>query len=141
MEELSSSAIGAPRFLTLLVTGFAAIALLLTVLGVYGLLAYSVIQRTREIGVRMALGATRGGVLTMVLKRAMRLVIMGLIIGLAGAAGESYLVQTMLYCVHPDNVLLAAAACCLILLTSLVAAYLPARRAAAVDPIQALRSE
>ncbi|SRR6266566_3096441 len=141
MEELSSSAIGAPRFLTLLVTGFAAIALLLTVLGVYGLLAYSVIQRTREIGVRMALGATRGGVLTMVLKRAMQLVIMGLIIGLAGAAGESYLVQSMLYGVHPDNVLLVAAACCLILLTSLVAAYLPARRAAAVDPIQALRSE
>ena len=141
MEELSASAIAEPRFQMVLLGSFAIIALLLTVVGLYGILAYSVIQRTREIGVRMALGATRGGVLGMVLKRATKLVIAGLFIGLAGAAGESYLLQTMLYGVHPNLVLLLAVACSLIALTSLTAAYLPARRAASVDVVNALRTE
>jgi len=141
MEELSYSAIAQPRFQMLLLGSFAAIALLLTVVGLYGILAYSVIQRTREIGVRLALGASRGVVLTMVLKRAMQLVAAGLIIGLAGAAGEGYLLQTMLYGVHPNHVLLVGIACCLIVLTSMIAAYLPARRAASVDVVHALRTE
>lgn len=141
MEELSYSAIAQPRFQMLLLGSFAAIALLLTVVGLYGILAYSVIQRTREIGVRMALGASRGAVLAMVLKRAVQLVTAGLVIGLAGAAAESYLLQTMLYGVHPNNALLLALACCLIVLTSMIAAYLPARRAASVDVVHALRTE
>ena len=141
LEELSASAITAPRFQMFLLGSFALIALLLTVVGLYGILAYSVIQRTREIGVRMALGATRATVLNMVLKRATLLVFAGLLIGLAGAAGEGYLLQTMTYGVHPNNLLLLAVACGLIVVNGLLAAYLPAKRAASVDVVDALRSE
>jgi putative ABC transport system permease protein len=141
MEELSSAAIAQPRFQMLLLGSFAAVALLLTVVGLYGILAYSVIQRTREIGVRMALGATRSAVLAMVLKHAIRLVLAGLVIGLAGAAGEGYLLQAMLYGIRPNNLLLLLLACSVIIFTSLMAAYLPARRAASVDVMHALRAE
>jgi predicted permease len=141
MEEMSTFAMGQPRFQMLLLSTFAVIAIVLTVLGLYGILAYSVVQRTREIGLRMALGATRAGVLGMVLNRAMQLVALGLLLGVAGAAGESYLLESMLYGVRPNNVLLLALACVLVIFTTLVAAWLPARRAASVDVVRALRTE
>jgi ABC-type antimicrobial peptide transport system permease subunit len=141
MEDLSSSAIAQPRFQMLLLASFAVIALLLTLIGLYGILAYSVIQRTREIGVRMALGATRGGVLGMVLKRALQFVAFGLVIGLPGVTGEKYLLQSMFYGVRPNASVLVGVACGLIVLTGLMAAYLPARRAASVDVVTALRTE
>jgi putative ABC transport system permease protein len=141
MEELSSAAIDEPRFQMFLLGIFAVIALLLTVVGLYGILAYSVIKRTREIGVRIALGATRSAILTMVLKHAMRLVFLGLVIGLTGVALEGYLLQSMLYGIRPSDPLLLLLACCVIVITTMIAAYLPARRAASVDAMRALRTE
>lgn len=141
LEELSSSAIAEPRFQMFLLGSFALIAILLTVVGLYGILAYSVIRRTREIGVRMALGASRAVVLRMVLRRATLLVAAGLLVGLAGAAAEGYLLQSMLYGVRPNSALTLSVSCGLIVLSGLLAAYLPARRAASVDIVDALRSE
>jgi predicted permease len=141
MEELSASAIAQPRFQAVLLGSFAVIALLLTVVGWYGVLTYSVARRTREIGVCIALGATRRDVLTMVLARAMRLLFVGLALGLAGAVGEGYLLRTMLYGVQPSSPLLPLLASVVLVAVSLLAAYLPAQRAASVDAMQALRSE
>ncbi len=141
MDDLLSSAIAQPRFHMLLLGSFAAIALLLTVVGLYGVMAYSVMQRTREIGVRIAIGADRGMVLGMVLKQAMSLVLIGLVVGLAGAFASGQLLTKMLYGVAPRNPALLAIACSLIAATGAIAAYLPALRAASVDPVQALRSE
>jgi ABC-type antimicrobial peptide transport system permease subunit len=89
----------------------------------------------------MALGATRGGVLGMVLKRALQFVALGLVIGLPGVTGEKYLLQSMFYGVRPNALGLVGVACGLIVLTGLMAAYLPARRAASVDVVSALRTE
>jgi predicted permease len=141
MEELSASAIAQPRFQSILLGSFAGIALLLTVVGVYGVLTYSVARRTREIGVRIALGATRRNVVVMVLARAMRLLVAGLALGLAGAVAEGYLIRTMLYGVQPTSPLLPLLASAVLVAVSLLAAYLPAQRAASVDAMQALRSE
>jgi putative ABC transport system permease protein len=141
LDELSSSAIAEPRFQMFLLGSFALIAMLLTAIGLYGVLAYSVIQRTREIGVRMALGATRAAVLNMVLRHGTVLVATGLLIGLAGAIAAENLLQSMLYGVRPNDLFLLVAAFGLIVLSGLLAAYLPARRAASVDVVQALRSE
>ncbi|MGA8026546.1 MAG: ABC transporter permease [Bryobacteraceae bacterium] len=141
MDDLLSSAIASPRFHMLLLGSFAGIALLLTVVGLYGVMAYSVLQRTREIGVRIAIGADRGMVLGMVLKQAMTLVFIGLVIGLAGAIAADRLLTKMLYGVTPHNPALLAIACCLIAATGVIAGYLPALRASSVDPVEALRSE
>jgi putative ABC transport system permease protein len=141
MEDVAATAIAPLRFLMLLFGSFAAIALLLTAVGLYGVMAYSVMKRTREIGVRMALGATRPAVLGMVLREAMILVVCGLAIGLAGAATSGQLLQKVLYGVNAGNPLLLVIACGTVTLTSLIAAYLPAMRAASVDAIQALRVE
>jgi putative ABC transport system permease protein len=141
MEDLLSAGIARPRFQMLLLASFAAIALLLTVVGLYGVLAYSVLKRTREIGVRVALGASRRMVLGMVLKQAMLLVAAGVALGLGAAFAAGQVLTNMLYGVSPRNPLLLAIACCAITLTAGLAAFLPARRAASIDPMQALRSE
>jgi len=141
LEEIRSTGFARPRFQMLLLGSFAAIALLLTVVGLYGVLAYSVIRRTREIGVRIALGASRSEVLALVLKKAMLIVLLGVTMGLAGAFAGGTLLSKMLYGVAPHDPLLLATACCIIALTAVVAAYLPARRAASIDPMQALRAE
>jgi putative ABC transport system permease protein len=141
LEDLLGAGIARPRFQMLLLVSFAGIALLLTVIGLYGVLAYSVLKRTREIGVRVALGASRQMVLGMVLKQAMLLVAAGVVLGLAGAFVAGQFLTNMLYGVSPRNPLLLAIACCAITLTAGLAAYLPARRAASIDPMQALRNE
>ena len=141
MEDLLSAAIVRPRFQMLLLGSFAAIALLLTVVGLYGVLAYSVLKRTREIGVRVALGASSHVVLGMVLKQAMLLVAAGVALGLAAAFAAGQILTNMLYGVSPRNPLLLAIACCAITLTAGFAAFLPARRAASIDPMLALRNE
>jgi predicted lysophospholipase L1 biosynthesis ABC-type transport system permease subunit len=141
MNDVLGAGIARPRFQMLLLASFAGIALLLTVVGLYGVLAYSVLKRTREIGVRVALGASRGIVLGMVLKQAMLLVAAGVMLGLAGAFAAGQVLTNMLYGVSPRNPLLLAIACCAITLTAGLAAYLPARRAASIDPMQALRNE
>jgi predicted permease len=141
MEETMSTAFAAPRFQVLLLGAFAAIALLLTAVGLYGVLAYAVLSRTREIGIRVALGANRATVLRMVLREAAILVAAGMAIGLAGAAAGNRVVNTMVYASALPQSLLLVAACIVLGFTAAAAAIMPARRAASVDPIQALRSE
>jgi putative ABC transport system permease protein len=141
-EGLAAGAIAAPRFLTVLMGSFAGISLVLTIVGLYGVLAYAVARRRREIGLRIALGATRGEVLGLVFRQAVRLVAAGLLLGLAGAAAGARLLRMMLYGADPvDAVIMAIASCCAIVITAAAAAYIPAARAACVDPTEALRSE
>ncbi len=140
-DELSAAAITVPRFLMVLMGSFAAIALLLTVIGLYGVLSYAVARRRREIGVRIALGAGHREVLTLVLKQAMQLVMAGLMLGLAGAAGAQRLLQSISFGIRPGDPIFLTLACGVMLVASLLAAYLPAMRAVSVDPMQALRSE
>jgi len=121
--------------------GFAGIALLLTALGLYGVLARSVTLRTKEIGVRLALGARQGDALGLVIRQAMRLVLSGTGIGLLVAVGVTRLLRSLLFGVRPDNPLALAAAAALLVVVALFASYLPARRAAKVDPVVALRYE
>ena len=140
-EERAAEAIAVPRFLTVLMSGFAGIALVLTVVGLYGVLSYTVTRRQREIGVRIALGAGRGTVLGMVLRDAMRMVVFGLVIGVSGGVAAQRLLKTIAFGIQPGDPIFVTVACCVMLLASLAAAYIPALRAASVDPMQTLRSE
>jgi putative ABC transport system permease protein len=132
---------GAHRLNAAVVTAYAVLALLLAVLGLYGLLAYSVVQRTREIGVRMALGAPRDSVLRMVMGKGLALVGIGLVLGLAGAMAITSLLSTQLYGVTARDPLTFVATSLFFALIAAVATYLPARKALRVEPTTALRSE
>jgi putative ABC transport system permease protein len=120
---------------------FAGIALLLAVVGIYGAVAYTVEQRTGEIGVRMALGARTSDVLDLVVRQGMTPVILGLIIGLAGTFAVGRLLAAQLYQISPYNPWLLGATAIVLVLAALLACLIPARRATLVDPIQALRTE
>jgi putative ABC transport system permease protein len=122
-----------------LLTVFGLLALGLASIGLYGVLAYAVNQRRREIGLRMALGAAQGKVLGLILKQGMALVLAGLGIGLAASLVVGKLLSRMLYGVNAGDVVSVAAAAAVLLAVSLVACYLPARRASRVDPLVALR--
>ena len=124
-----------------LVDGFAAIALLLGIVGLYGVIAYSVSQRTREIGVRMALGAQRSSVYAMVMRQAGWLTAIGIVIGLACAVGASMAMRTLLFGVQAWDAPTLAIVALLLGAASLVASFLPAHRAASVNPTEALRAE
>ncbi|HEY3928793.1 MAG TPA: ABC transporter permease [Candidatus Koribacter sp.] len=124
-----------------LVGGFAGLALLLGIVGLYGVIAYSVSQRTKEIGVRMALGAQRGAVYKLVLKEAGWLTISGVLVGVAGSIAAASLMGKLLFDVHAWDVPTLAAVALLLAAASLLASYLPARRAASVNPVEALRAE
>jgi predicted permease len=141
MGDLVTEATARRRFQTTLLTAFAAVALLLALIGFYGLVAYSVKQRTAEIGVRMALGASRRQVLTMVLRGGMRLVIIGLVFGLAGALTLTRILASFLYNVRPIDPLTFITVPILLLLVTIAACAIPSWRAAEVDPIQALRCD
>jgi ABC-type antimicrobial peptide transport system permease subunit len=141
LDDLQSTAIAQPRFQMLLLSSFAGVALILIVVGLYGLMAYSVMKRTREIGVRIALGASRSAVLRMVLAETLVLVAAGLVIGFVASIAGATLLEGLLYGVGPRDPLLLAIACSVIMATGLLAAYLPAHRAATIDPMQALRAE
>ncbi len=141
MDELLSTQVAEPRFHSLLLGCFAGIALLLTMVGLYGVMTYSVARRTREIGVRVALGASRSSVLGMVLKQALLLVGIGLALGLAGSLIGDRLLRSELYGASSTNPVVFALAGLLVAITGLLAAYLPARRAASVHPMAALRHE
>jgi predicted permease len=124
-----------------LVGGFAAMALLLGVVGLYGVIAYSVSQRTREIGVRMALGAERGTVYRLVLSEAAQLIVAGTVVGIAGSVGAATLMRKLLFGVEAWDVPTLAGVAIVLASSALLASYLPARRAASVSPADALRSE
>ena len=141
MENVLDDALVTNRMLSWLFGLFAAIALSLTAIGIYGLLSQEVASRTRDIGVRMALGATRTGIAQLILSRIARLLVVGLGIGLATTFLLSRVLATVLT-IHPGSDGLAVGGITLVLIViGLVAAYLPARRAASIDPMQALRSE
>ena len=141
MDEAVAASVAQPRFRMVLLVVFATTATLIATCGLYGLMAYAVTQRRREIGVRMALGAERRDVLRLVLTRALRIVVAGLIVGLAGAAGVTRVLQRFLFGVTPTDPLAFTIVTLLLMVVGLLAAWLPARRATRIDPCVALRAE
>jgi len=141
MDELLSRSVAEPRFRTTLIGLFAGVAVLLAALGAYGLLSYAVRQRTREMGIRLALGAQRRDVLGLVLRDGMRLAAIGSLLGLGGALFLGRLLSGMLYGVAATDPGTYLAVTALILLVALLACFIPARRATRVEPTVALRSE
>jgi ABC-type antimicrobial peptide transport system permease subunit len=129
------------RSSTWLVGGFAAVALLLGVVGLYGVIAYSVSQRTREIGVRIALGAQRSTVYRLILKEAGVLALAGILIGLGCSVVAASLMRKLLFGTPPWDVATLVSVAGVLGISALLASYFPARRAASVDPIKALRAE
>jgi putative ABC transport system permease protein len=130
-----------PRFTAALIGGFAALAVLLAGFGLYGVMAYSVVQRRREIGIRMALGAQPGDVRSLVVGQAVRVGALGLVAGLAGALAVTRVLGSLLFGVTATDPLTYAAVCAVLIAVVLLAAYLPARRATRMDPLVALRAE
>jgi putative ABC transport system permease protein len=130
-----------PRFTAALIGGFAALALLLAGFGLYGVMAYSVVQRRREIGIRMALGAQPGDVRSLVVGQAVRVGALGVAAGLAGALAATRVLGSLLFGVTATDPLTYAAVCAVLIAVVLLAAYLPARRATRMDPLVALRAE
>jgi len=141
MDDAVATSVAPPRFRMWLLALFAAAAMLIATCGIYGLMSYAVTQRRREIGVRMALGAERGDVLRLVLTRALRIVVAGLLAGLVGAFGVTRVLQRFLFGVTPTDPIAFATVTLLLLAVGLVAAWLPARRATRIDPCAALRAE
>jgi putative ABC transport system permease protein len=141
MEKLIGRGLAQPRFNMLLLAIFAGVAMVLAAVGIYGVIAYSVAQRTREIGIRMALGAQRRDMLRMVLRQSLSVVVVGLVIGLAAAFAATRLLASLLYGVGANDLLTYASVVFLLGGTALLASYIPARRAMKVDPMEALRYE
>jgi putative ABC transport system permease protein len=141
MPEVVSESVAQRRFSLLLLASFAAIALVLASVGIYGVVAYSVSQRTQEIGVRMAIGAERGDVLRLVVGGGMKLAVAGVIIGIASALALSRYIATMLFETEPFDPASYAATIGTLLLVALAACYVPARRAMNLDPVAAIRQE
>jgi putative ABC transport system permease protein len=141
LEDLMYESVAQPRFRTILLTTFAGMALLLAAIGIYGVIAYSVAQRSNEIGVRMALGAGRDDVVRMVVEEGMRLTVFGLAIGVVAAIGLTRFLAEMLYGVRTTDVPTFIATAALLLIVALAACTHPAWRAARVDPITTLRRD
>ena len=141
MARIVSGSIAQPRFLAILIALFAALAIALAAIGIYGVMSYSVAQRTTEIGVRMALGADRRAVFALVARDGLVLALSGIAIGAAGAAVLGRSLTTLLYEVAPADPLVFAATATGLLAVALAACLLPARRAARVDPLTALRGD
>jgi putative ABC transport system permease protein len=141
MEKLIGNTLAQPRFNTILLGSFAGVALLLAAIGIYGVIAYSVGQRTREIGIRMALGAQRGDVLRMILRQSMIIIGVGLTIGLCGAFVLTRWMGSLLYGVGAHDLSIHGLVLIVLGVAGLIASYIPARRAMAVDPMIALRYE
>jgi putative ABC transport system permease protein len=141
MQALIGKTLAQPKFNMLLLGVFAAVAMMLAAIGIYGVIAYSVTQRTREIGIRMALGAQRTQMLGMVLRQSLTVVLLGLGIGLLAAVAATRLLGSMLYGVGANDLFTYAAVVFLLGAAALLASYIPARRAMKVDPMIALRYE
>jgi putative ABC transport system permease protein len=141
MDEVMSAAQSRPRFLALLLTLFSSVALVLAAIGIYGVISYSVAQRTKEFGVRMALGAQRGDVLGIVLGRGMVLALVGIGVGLGGAFVLTRFLSTLLFGVTPTDPATFVVVSMVLAIVAFLASYIPARRATKVDPMVALRYE
>jgi len=141
MNDVLATSIASQRMSMLLLSAFAAMALLLAMIGIYGVTAYYVTQRTQEIGIRMALGAQMSDVMKLVFRNGMALALLGIAVGLAGAFALTRLMASLLFAVKPTDLMTFAIVSLCLLLTALIACYLPARRATKVDPLAALRCE
>jgi len=141
MDHLLARSFAGRQFSLALLAAFAVVALLLAAVGIHGVMAYAVSRRTREIGLRMALGARTEDVLRLVLGQAMMVTVIGVAAGTGGALALRQLVSSMLYGVTPGDPATFAAVAVLLATVALAAAYAPARKAARVDPAVALRSE
>jgi ABC-type antimicrobial peptide transport system permease subunit len=141
MDEVFQDSVARQRFLTTLLGVFAAVALLLSAIGTYGVLAYAVTERRREVGIRMALGASERGVLLMVLRQGMTLAVVGVVVGLVGAAFLTRLAVSLLFGVKPGDPMVFALVSAFMLAVAAAASLIPARRATRVDPLVALRAD
>jgi putative ABC transport system permease protein len=141
VEDVIAESIAQPRFYMLLLAAFAAVALLLAAIGIFGVMSYTVSQRTREIGIRIALGAHGGSVVSMVVRQAMILALVGVIVGLIAALALSRTMTTLLFQLSPTDPMTFVTVAGVLGFVAFLASYLPARRAASVDPIEALRAE
>ena len=141
MNEYLSASVAAPRFNTTLLSIFAGVALVLTIVGLYGVMSYSVAQRTNEIGLRMALGAQGRDVLLMIVRQGTKLILLGLAIGLAGAYALTRLMTSLLFGVTAKDPFTFAVVAMVLAIVALLACYVPAWRATKVDPMEALRCE
>ena len=141
MAEVVAETVAQPRFNVVLLSAFAGLALLLAAVGIYGVISYSVVQRTKEIGIRMALGADRGDVLRLITGQGLRLAAVGVAFGLLGAAATARLLTTLLFEVQPTDAMTYAAAAAFLVTTSLAASAVPAWRATRVAPVSVLRAE
>jgi putative ABC transport system permease protein len=140
-SQIYSASLGSRRFNLVLIAFFGIVALLLATAGVFGVMAYSVSRRTREIGVRVALGARSRDVLTMILRQGMRTIVIGVLIGLVGSLALTRTLSSLLFGVTATDPITFAAVIALLIVTALLACYIPARRATKVDPMVALRYE
>ena len=141
MDEVRDISVAERRMTMMLLAAFAAMALLLAAVGIYGVISYTVTQRTQEIGIRMALGAQRGAVLSMVIRQALGLAAAGVLIGGAGALLLTRLMDNLLYGVRPTDPMTFFTVAVLLTLVAAAAATLPGLRATRVDPVVALRAE
>jgi putative ABC transport system permease protein len=141
LDQIVATSISQPRFYMLLLAIFAGVALALAAIGIFGVLSYAVAQRTREIGIRMALGAREGTVVRLVVRQAMTLVVVGVVLGTVAALFLSQTMTKMLFSVKPTDPVTFVGVAFVLTAVALVASYMPARRATRVDPIVALRAE
>jgi putative ABC transport system permease protein len=141
MNQVLSDSVAPRRFNTVVMTAFAAGAVLLAMLGVYSVIAFSVVLRVREVAIRMALGSQRVGIVRLILASGARLAAIGCVVGLLGAWGASRLLGSLLFHVDPFDPMVFGLAVATIFLLSIAASVIPARRAAAIDPVEALRTE
>jgi len=139
MEQTLSDSEAPRRFNTILISAFAAVALLLAVLGIYSVIAFSVAHRKQEMAIRMALGSQRAGILRLILYSGARLAAIGCGIGLVGAMVASYLLRSMLFGVSEFDPIVLAMAALIVLVLTLGASFVPAYRASSIDPMQSLR--
>jgi putative ABC transport system permease protein len=141
MEEFLGNSIARRKFSMFLLAVFAGIALLLAAVGIYGVISYAVTQRSHEMGIRIALGASRGSVLKLVLGQSLVLTVAGVVLGIAGSLALTRLISALLFDVKPNDLATYALVPAFLLAVALLASFIPARRATKVDPIVVLRYE